>query len=264
MNFKKSLFFFISIQLFLGLPIKILAQNKKKIESEICNKIFNFEFQYTYQLPQGYLASRYGTVHNVGFGGVLKTNKNWLYGIEASYQFGTDVNADVAQSILINLSNSNGTISNLNGAPGMVILGEQGINTFVKAGKLFPVGKENPNSGISIMFGIGFLSHKINITIPQNNVPTLTNDLKKGYDRLTMGFALTQFVGYHFQGQNRMTNFYLGLDIIEGFTQNVRGFNYDTRQTDTGMHFDIFIGPKLCWMIPMYLTTKDQDEFYYK
>ena len=263
MNFKFFHFLVILI-LFFDLPENLLAQNKKNIESEICNKIFNFEFQYTYQTPEGYLASRYNYIHNVGFGGIIKSKDNWLYGIMGSYQYGTNINQDVSQNILLNISNSSGIVSNNSGSPGMVLIGEHGISTFLKGGKVFSIGKSNPNSGIAILLGVGFLAHKISITTPENNIPTLTDDLKKGYDRLTMGFALNQFVGYYFQGKNRMTNFYLGVDIIEGFTKNTRGFNYDTRQSDTGSHFDIFVGPKLCWMIPIYLSSKKEDEFYYK
>jgi hypothetical protein len=100
--------------------------------------------------------------------------------------------------------------------------------------------------------------------VAQNNVPSLTDDLKKGYDRLSMGFATTQFIGYYFQSKNRRINFYLGLDIMEAFTQNKRGFNYDQMAFDNGQHTDLFYGPRIGWMIPIYLTTKDQDEFYYR
>jgi len=264
MTFKNFFYFILCFITLCDLPVNLVAQNKKLIETEICNQIFNFDFQYTYQYPQGYLASTYGPIHNVGFGGLLKTKENWLYGVEASYQFGTEVNNNLSQNILLNLSNSTGTISNITGTPGMVLLGERGLNTFIKAGKLLNISKSSPNSGISIIIGVGFISHKISITTPENNIPTLTEDLKKGYDRLSMGIAFTQFVGYHFQGKNRMTNFYIGLDVIEGYTKNVRGFNYDTRQNDTGNHFDLFIGPKFSWMIPVYLTTRDQDEFIYR
>ena len=264
MNFKNLIYFLVSFIFFFQFPTVGFAQHKKNIETEICNKIFNFEFEYTYQMPQGYLASRFGNIHNASFGGIIKSKKNWLYGMDLSYQFGTEVSNETAQNILINISNSTGTISNSTGSPGMVILGERGFNTFIKAGKLLNLSKNSPNSGVALMIGVGFLSHKINITTPESNVPTLTDELKKGYDRLTMGIAFTQFVGYYFQGKNRMTNFYLGLDIVEGITTNTRGFNYDTRLVDNGSHLDVFIGPKFCWMIPVYLSSRDQDEFIYK
>ena len=264
MNFKIPIYLLLGVIFLCEFPKDVLAQKKKNIETETCNRIFNFEFQYTYQMPQGYLASRFGNVHSASFGGIIKSKGNWMYGFDATYQFGTEVNNETAQNILINLSNSTGTISNSSGSPGMVILGERGFNVLFKGGKLINLSKNSPNSGLAFILGIGFLSHKISITTPENNVPTLSDELKKGYDRLSMGFAMSQFVGYYFQGKNRMTNFYVGLDITEGFTTNTRGFNYDSRQPDTGSHFDVFIGPKFCWMIPVYLASKNQDEFIYK
>jgi hypothetical protein len=129
---------------------------------------------------------------------------------------------------------------------------------------LFILSKANRNSGIVVMVGAGFLSHKININTAQNNAPTLTEDLKKGYDRLSMGFALTQFVGYHFQSRHRMVNFFVGVDVMEAFTKSTRGYNYDQMAYDNKKRTDIFLGFRFGWMIPIYLTTKDQDEFYYK
>ena len=265
MNFKNTTILVIGIVLFLSIPTEVSAQNKKSlIEKGICNRIFNFEFQYTYQMPQGYIASIFGPLHNIGFGGIIKTKDNWLYGLHGAYQFGNIVTSDLSQSILANLTNSTGTITSNNGSPGMVILGERGFNAFIDGGKLINVNKKNLNSGFAFILGIGFITHKLNITTPQSNVPTFTEELKKGYDRLSMGFALTQSIGYFFQGENRMTNFYIGVDFMEGFTTNTRGFNYDTRQNDNGNHLDIFVGPKLCWMIPIYLASKGTDEFYYR
>ena len=258
-------YFAIGFILLVFCPEKSPAQNRKKnIETDICNRILNFQFHYTYELPQADLSSRFGTIHNAGFGGLMKSKTNWLCGFDVSYQFGIELNENVTQSILINLTNSTGTISNGSGTPGTYYLGMRGLNSFIKGGKLFNLTKNSPNSGIALMGGAGFLTHQISITTPQNNIPTLTDDLKKGYDRLTMGFALTQFVGYFFQGKNRMTNFYVGVDIIEAFTKSTRGFNYDMMQPDNDRRLDIVIGPRFCWMIPVYLASKNQDEFYYK
>jgi hypothetical protein len=265
MNLKNLIFLLIGFILLLSIPVEVFAQSKKNIiEKGVCNRIFNFEFRYTYQIPQGYLASNFGPLHNIGFGGIIKTKDNWLYGLHGAYQFGNEVTSDLSQSILGNLTNSTGTISSNSGSPGMVILGERGFNAFLTGGKLINVNKKNLNSGFAFILGVGYLTHKLNITTPQSNVPAFSEDLKKGYDRLTMGIAFTQTIGYYFQGENRMTNFYLGIDFMEGFTTNTRGFNYDTRLSDNGNHLDIFIGPKLCWMIPIYLASKGTDEFIYR
>lgn len=259
-NLKKTQ---IQLVLFLVLygPITGISQNKKGIEKSVAvNKIMNIQFHYTYEFPGGDLASRFGNIHSIGSGGIFKTKKNWLYAFDASYQF----NNDVKENIIYNLTNSSLTISNSSGTPGLVNVGQRGLAIFGKAGKLLPLSQENKNSGIVIMAGGGFYSHKINISTPQNNIPTLTDDLKKGYDRLTMGFAFTEFIGYQFQGRNRRINFYLGVDLIQAFTKSARGFNYDQMAYDDKSRLDYLLGPRIGWMIPIYMTTKEQDEFYYK
>lgn len=243
------------------LPFMAAAQDKKKDPEKLANKIFNFQFHYTYEFPGGDLAQRFGTIHNIGFGGLLKTKTNWLVGLDASYQFGSDVKED----ILYNLTNSNyQTISNNAGYPATISMGERGINFFLKGGKVFAISKENRNSGIVVMAGGGYLSHKVNISVSQNNVPSLTDDLKKGYDRLTMGWAVTEFIGYYFQSESRLVNFYIGVDMMQAFTQSVRGYNYDQMAYDKARRTDLFLGPRIGWMIPIYMTTKDQDEFFYR
>lgn len=233
-------------------------------EKIVANKIFNFQFHYTYGFPGGDLANRFGTIHNIGGGGLLKLKSNWLLGLDVSYQFGTEVSEDISRGILGNIGNSTGSVLNTAGNPEIISIGERGLNGFVKAGKVIPIGSGNPNSGIVFMCGFGYVSTKVNINTPNSSIPTLTEDLKKGYDRLSMGWAATQFVGYYFQSKDRKINFYLGFDIIEASTKNVRGYNYDQRAADDGVHTDLLYGPRIGWMIPIYLTTKDQEEFFYK
>ena len=62
-----------------------------------------------------------------------------------------------------------------------------------------------------------------------------------------------------------MLNFYIGLEMMQGFTKNLRGYNYATRQPDTAKKHDYFFGLKLCWMIPRYFGFKDKhEEYFYK
>jgi len=240
------------------------SQEIKTTEKPISNKILNFQFHYTYAFTGGELAQRFGPIHNIGFGGLLKTTHNWLIGIDGSYQFGSNVDENISSRILSNISNSSGAVSNNAGNSSVLSIGERGLNFFVKGGKVIPIFlTSNLNSGIVIMAGGGFVSHMVNISTSAN-VPTLTDDLKRGYDRLTMGWAANQFVGYYFQGKNRFINFYVGVDVIEAFTKSVRGYNYDERAFDNASRTDIFYGPRFGWMIPIYLNTKEQEEFFYK
>jgi hypothetical protein len=163
---------------------------------------------------------------------------------------------------LYNLTNTSGVVMNSGGVAASYNVGMRGFSAFGKAGYLIPFTTRNPNSGLMILAGAGVYYHKINISTPQNDVPTLTDDLKKGYDRLSMGPALTQFIGYSYHSHNRYYNFFIGFDFMEAFTQSVRGYNYDTMRPDTEKRTDITVGGRIGWMIPIYLRTKNKDNEY--
>lgn len=239
--------------------LTVCAQTENK---KSANRIVNIQFHYTLMNPEMDLANRFGLIHNIGTGGLYKTSGNWLFGGDVSYQFGSEVKE---QFLLFNLTNSVGTVMNTAGSPASFVVGMRGLNGFLKIGKVFPVTWKNQNSGIVVMAGAGMYYHKINISATRNDIPTLTEDLKKGYDRLSSGPAFNQFVGYYFHSHNRYINFYIGLDVMQAFTKSIRGYNYDTRQYDNQQRFDMTVGARLGWMIPIYLEGKsDTDEFEYK
>ena len=183
-------------------------------------------------------------------------------GMEGGYLFGNKVKED---GVLDNLKTEQGFIINSAGTPSETKLNERGYLVSIKAGRIFPVlpftevklGK-NPNSGIMLVCGPGFLQHKIHIV---SDAPQLGGDYKKGYDRLSYGAAVSAFLGYLFLSNKRLLNFYFGLDYVQAWTKNRRGYNYDTMQYDTAKRTDIMTGVKAGWILPLY--KKVPDEFYY-
>jgi hypothetical protein len=108
------------------------------------------------------------------------------------------------------------------------------------------------------------LQHKIRIEVVDNTIPQLFGDYKKGYDRLTNGIALSQYVGYFYMGNRRTVNFSLGLEIMEAFTKNRRDYNFDTMEKDDHLRMDLLIGLRLNWSIPFYSKNKlGKKTFYY-
>ena len=102
------------------------------------------------------------------------------------------------------------------------------------------------------------LQHKIRI---EGAAPQLMGEYKKGYDRLSNGLALGEFIGYVHLGKNHFINFFAGFEIIEAFTKNRRSFNIDTIEKDDTKRLDILSGFKFGWIIPLY--RRNADEFYY-
>lgn len=235
---------------------------QKKVWVGENHKIFNLEFHYTHVIPGGDFASRYGNFHGIGGGMLMKTKPNILYGAEASYYFGSTVKEP---NLLFALSNNVGGINTNSGSPGAVDFSMRGFNTIVKGGYLLPVSKKNRNSGIVLMLGGGIVMHKIHIAVQNDNIPSLTSEKRKGYDRYSSGWAAKQFIGYYHQGLDRRYNFYLGFDLMQAVTYNRRRYNYDLMEYDTGSHNDTYWGIRFAWMIPVYINTKtSDDEFIYK
>lgn len=209
------------------------------------------------QLPLGDMAARFGVNLNAGGTFLFKTKSNWLMGVEGNYIFGRNVKEDV----LKNLKNDDGFVVDNEGYPADIRVTERGVGFHALVGKLINVGHNNQNSGIIATVGVGYLQHKINIYDAQTRIAAVSGDLKYGYDRLSRGISFTQFIGYLYLSDNRMLNFYFGVEAYQAFTKSVRKFNYDTGLWDTKQRFDGLLGLRLGWILPLY--KKVPNEYYY-
>ena len=205
---------------------------------------------YGYQIPGGDVAKRFGANSAVGGGFQIKTKSNWLFGAEYNYLFGEKVKDELL--ILSCISTSDGYQINTDGEYADVFFAERGYNISLKAGKIFPVLGPNPNCGILLTLQPGFLQHKIKITNPNNNVPPLRGDYKKGYDEMANGFSATEFLGYYYMGNKRLVSFYAGFEFTQAFTKCRRDYNFNTMSRDTEQKYDFFYSLRVGWLIPLY------------
>lgn len=208
-------------------------------------------------LPGGDLAERFGPNLNAGGAVMYKTKKNWIVGLEGSYMFGKNVREDV----LSQLRTSNGTIIDNEGFPADLRITERGIGVSLNFGRIFKFLSANPNSGLMVTVGGGYLQHKINLYDAQNKIAAIQGELRYGYDRLTNGFSTNQFLGYLFLSENRMLNFYFGMEAYQGYTRSVRKLNYDTGLADTEQRLDLLHGIRFGWILPLY--QRKPNNFYY-
>lgn len=209
------------------------------------------------QLPAGDLAQRFGPNMNVGGSVMLKTKHDWLLGIESNYFFGRNVKEDV----LSQLKNSDGVITDNLGYPADLRVTERGLGIHLTCGKIINFLSPNPNSGLMVNVGAGYLHSKIKLYDAQQKIAAVKGDLAYGYDRLSSGFSVTQFIGYMFLGENRLLNLYFGIEGCQAFTQSVRKLNYDTGLPDTKKRLDMLYGLRFGWILPLY--KKKPNEFYY-
>lgn len=238
-------FFLIILVLFFSLSAE--SQVSVKDSSIFTTMIYA---TYAYQIPGGDVAKRFGANSAAGAGFQIKTKSNWLFGAEYNYLFGEKVKDELL--ILSGISTSDGFQINTDGEYADVFFAERGYSISLKAGKIFPVFGPNPNCGILLTLQPGFLQHKIKITNPNNNVPPLRGDYKKGYDEMANGFSATEFLGYYYMGNKRLVSFYAGFEFTQAFTKCRRDYNFNTMSRDTEQKYDFFYTFRVGWLIPLY------------
>lgn len=197
-------------------------------------------------LPVGDMADRFGPDGNFGIGLEYLTANNFILGADGYYLFGTKVNEDP----LVILRTPEGDIIGNDRLLASVALRERGYYFGGLAGKLFTFNEKR--TGILLTFGAGLLRHWIRIQDDNSSVTQLTGDYKKGYDRLTGGLALNQFIGWQNLAPNRRSNWLIGIEFNEGFTNTLRDWDFnDMRKLDDN-RLDLRIGLRVAWTLPFY------------
>ena len=214
-----------------------------------------FSLSYAYQIPQQDLAKRFGDNSNVEGAFTIKGKKGWVFGVDASYLFGSDVKEE---GLMEGLLTSNGNVINQYGEYATIAVSERGFYAGAKVGKVINVTKKYPNSGIYITGSVGLLQHHIHIENESNNAPQIIDDYVKGYDRLTNGLAIKGFVGYMHLGKKQLANFFGGIEYTISNTQSRRDFNFDMKIADTQKRNDNLFGIRVGWIIPLYRRVPDE------
>lgn len=214
---------------------------------------------YAYQLPGGDLSERFGANNNIGLGALRKNKRNYFLGVEGGFLFGDKVHEP---GLLRNMITREGQIVDQEGEMADVFLYQRGYTVMAVAGKVLPVAGPNPNSGIMLKLGAGYMRHKVRIQTQKNEVPQLQGQYLEGYDRLAAGPALMFFVGYQNLSNNRRVNFQIGFEMMVAGTDPLRAMNFDTQRSDTGRRFDELTGIRAGWSLPIYKRYDDRFHFY--
>jgi hypothetical protein len=213
---------------------------------------------YKANLTGGDLMNRWGFNSAIGLDIEYKLKSNLIFGLNSSFVFG---NTFKDTAIFSNLYNSSGHITSYVGEEANILYLLRGMTAHASVGYVFTRFGNNANSGIWVSGGLGFMAHKIRIESLYDVVPQLEGDYRKGYDKLSMGFSTRQFVGYLFQSNFRLIRFYGGFEFVQGFTVNMRNYNFDTGGPETNVRFDALNSFKVGWIIPIAQRTR--GEFYY-
>lgn len=238
------------------LAINMAGQRTRNVKDSTIS-ISLVDVGYSFQVPGGDMAKRYGPNSMLGISFGYKTNKNWLWSISGNFLFGSRIKED---SLFSALTTSQGFMLTNVGTYAEVYLYERGYTAGASLGKLIPWGP-NRNSGIFISAGAGFINHKIRIEVANNNVYALTDEYKKGYDRKTNGLYITEFIGYRYMGNKKLLNFFAGFEFYQGFTQGRRPYNFDQMAPDNNKRLDLLYGLRIGWTLPLY--RRDPGTYFY-
>lgn len=244
--------------LFIAILLFVNILNGQSVQ-DTSIRIFMFTGHYSAHIPGADMANRFGMSNSVGVDFTYKTVSGWLFGIDYNFLFGENIiNRD---NYFAAIRNVNGYVIDGNGMFAEAYIYERGILLNAMVGKQFNIWNINPNSGPFIQFSAGFLQHYVRIENPYKTAPQINDEYAKLYDRLTNGLSTSQFIGYRYMGNNRLWNFYAGIEFIQGYTVGRRSYNADDLSSDNNKRLDLLSGIKLGWIIPIYGKTK--REFYY-
>jgi hypothetical protein len=255
MNVKKGILFLAFLFCFSG--IKMNAQVNMRDSVVRCA---SFSANFAMQLPGGDLLWRFGPNATAGASFLYKTKKNFFYGFQWNYIFGNQLKGP---NPLDSIMTSDGHIIGKDGKYADIRMFERGFTLGINGGKIFnQFLSPNKNSGILLTGGVGYFQHKIKIYDNGNRTAQLTKEYLKGYDRLTSGIAVNEFVGYWFMSKNRYLNFYAGFEFLQGFTKGRRSWDYSLMRADTERRIDLLSGFSVGWVIPLYRKNSTNTYYY--
>ena len=210
----------------------------------------------------GDLNDRYGAFATVGASFGVKTENNGYWGFRATSLSGAHCHQE---GLLSNLLTEDNEIIDNEGDVAWYRVSGRGAIIGLHAGKVFnniiSLPSSNPNSGILVRGGIGYIHHKIRFDFTENRITQLEDPYVQGYDRLAAGFYISNFIGYWHMDDARRINYYAGFYSFASRTYPMRNYNYDTNIPDTEPRFDMGVGIELGWVLHIYKRTP--KEYWY-
>lgn len=199
-----------------------------------------------------------------------KYKSNWLVTLDADLWFGwSSDNLRQRSQRMPNVYLPNGIAYSWGGTDGYVTAYNRGIAARIGGGKIIPVLKKNPNSGILLKLSGGWFMQKtvFNQEYTEAPVPQIVGDKSHLYDHLRHGAILTESLGFVFMSNySTYVNIRLEFNISQCFSWSTRPYTIDNvmglNGKDNNSYFDLLYGVKLTWMFPLMGKTT-YDYYYY-
>lgn len=221
-------------------------------------------------MPGGSMKDLYnGPYLNFALEWDYKTKRNWMVSVEGDLWFGYNSdNLTLRAERMGDIYTSQGYLMGMDGSDGVVTLYNRGFAVRPGIGKIIPLFRKNPDSGILLKLSGGWMMQKTVNTQDMNEgeVPQLDEKMMPLYDHLRHGLILTESVGFIYMS-NRSTyiNFKITFDLSQCFSWSTRPYIIDKvmelNGKDNNRYFDLMGGVKLSWMFPF--TGKTSYDYYY-
>lgn len=210
-----------------------------------------------------------GPYLNFAFEWDYKFKSGWMPSLDADLWFG--YNSDnLTQRVerMGDIFTSQGYLMSWSGYDGVVTMYNRGLAVRPGVGKLIPLFKKNPDSGILLKISGGwFMQKTINTQdMSESEVPQLAEKYMKIYDHLRNGVIMTQGIGFlYMSNRGRYVNFKVMLEVSECWSWSTRPYILDNvmglNGKDESRYFDLMVGMKLGWLFPF--TGKTSYDYYY-
>lgn len=234
-------------------------QYKKQKKSFDPSSAVLIAFDYTTQFPFGHISQRFGFDNLFCAELLYKTKKNWLVGGNGGFIYGT---VSKQNYVFTNIGTPYGFITQYNDLT-TIRPEEQGFNIQFTFGKIVPLVEKFPDAGLLFMGGFGMVQDKIAVSIKAAELPQLSAEYRKGYDRMCNGPVASVFLGGTYMGRKKYLNCYAGFQLDVSYTQNERPYDFYTMGKLDDKGLDVFVGIKAGWIIPVFLQTSEKEFFYY-
>jgi hypothetical protein len=208
----------------------------------------------------GNMADRFGFNNLFGLQLMYKMKKNWIIGVEGSFLFGTKLRENY---VIDNITTSSGQLIGQQNELVGVKSQEFGCNVKFNVGKIIPFSHKYPDAGLLLLTGIGFLQHKIGLNVREDVLPQLDKTYRKGYDRMSNGPVISQFIGGVFMARKKFVSAYAGIQFDMGFTENRRAYDFYLQRKLSEKRLDMFIGIRVGWILPIFLQASEKEYYYY-
>ena len=217
---------------------------------------------HTFQIPGGDLSDRFGNNSNISMSIIYKNKHDFTITLEGGVIFGSEIKEKYnIYNLFAPIIGDDGDLISQNGETPEIRLFERGGMFDINFGKYFKFNSTENESGILVSIGLGYIYHKIFIETIVTELPQLNDELLKGYDRLAGGVSIKQFVGYLYFSENNNIRFLIGLETVQGFTKDLREYNYTSQTYVHEKRLDHLIGLKTGFIIP--IKKRNTGKYYY-